>query len=130
LPEESNDSKSKRYVCSHGDTPSRRSLSGRIEGEIDEGRNDHPPESRQNRQSRRPRITEITQSDRAFDLESNHEEEEGHQCVIHQLPERFPDLEDRSSCDLDLRVPEVVVGVTEGIGPHHGSCGGDQENDP
>ncbi len=91
-----------------------------------------PAEGTDRREGRDPRIAEVAGHQLGLDLEADDEEEQRHQRIVDEgfegLVEDVPVTDD----EIDVGLPEVVVGLSElagQVGPDQGRRGGDEQKD-
>ena len=85
--EEAEHAQRDRDVGCHRNAPAAAPSSAGGERDVDERRHHHPTERGDHRQRGRTRFPELALDELALDLEAHHEEEDGHQAVVHPLPE-------------------------------------------
>ena len=118
-----------RDVGGHRDGPPTRALAARVERDVDQRGHHHAAERRGERQRGAPDIRQIPLVQLAAQLESDHEEEHGHEPVVDPEVQRahegpVADLE------ADRRVPQRVVGVgPRRVGPAERDRCDDDEHD-
>ncbi len=76
------DPQSERDVGRHGNSPTGRAGSARVDEAVDRRRDDHPTQRRPGRQRRLARLGQLAHQRFALDLQTDHEEEDGHQAVV------------------------------------------------
>ena len=76
-----------RDVGGHRNAPAVAPSSAGGERDVDERGHRHPAERGNHRQRGLARLPELALDELALDLEPDHEEEHGHQAVVHPLPE-------------------------------------------
>ena len=83
--EEGQDTHGKRDIRRHRDSPTFRPIPAKVEGGIEEGRHEHSAEGRGRRERGLADRGEFAVHEFALDLEPDHEEENGHQAVVHRM---------------------------------------------
>ena len=117
-------------VGRHRNPPARCSVAaGRVEGDVEHGRDHHPADRRHDGQRRGPGVAQVAVDQLVLDLEPDHEEEDHHQRVVDPVLQGLVELEG-AGVEGDAGVPEGVVGVRPGaVGPDQCCRGGEEQHE-
>ena len=102
-----------------------------VDDEEQSSRHDHAAHCSEGRQRRILHILQLAVDELAFDLKANHEEEQRHECVVHEIGQRVA-VEDLDAVhrEIDRGAPECVVTIAPWrVHPDQGDCRGNEQHD-
>ena len=117
-----------RYVRRDRHPPSTCVLGPEVQREEDPRRNDHPPDSGQDRKRRGSRLTKLPHDQLSLDLQTHDEEEERHQGLVDPLAGVLAHLQ-RPRSERQRRLPDVVIAAWVEIGPEQPDDGRHEEDE-
>ena len=129
VAEQRHDTDGEGDVGRHRDPPAAHSIGTGVEPDIEQRRHHHAADGGDHRQHGIADVRQLPHQHLALDLQSDHEEEDGHQAVVDPVVHRV--LEDAAaSGEAHLQVKQVLIGLVEGaVGDDQGDDGTADEQD-
>ena len=125
--EDHQDRDRERDVGRHRDRPPTTPGTAGIDRREEQRGDDHPAECSEYGETRIAAIAQLTADQLTLDLQTDHEEEHGHQAVVDPMTEVFGQRES-SPPERQVAAPEVVVGPARRVGPHERGQGRSQQH--